>query len=209
MTITWTKPKLIWQLVNQGATNAVLTNMDLSFGIFIGASFNGAKLNGADMSAASLQDCDLRGAYFTNANLRFVNFLGAQMDGTTIIDSKSRLVWQILNQNAGVGTDLHGKDLSTTLLFGADFRGANLTNVLGTSVICETANFGGANLTRANFNSGDFFEAVLTNANLTLANFSLVDLTGANLRNATTNGTIFSGATFSNTIMPDGSIRNF
>jgi uncharacterized protein YjbI with pentapeptide repeats len=133
---------------------------------------------------------------FTGADMRFADFRGAQMDGTTIIDSKSRLVWQILNQNAGFGADLHGKDLSSTELVGADFRGANLTNALCTPIICESANFGSANLTKANFNSGDFIGATLTNANLTQVNFIAADFTNANLRDATTNGAIFSGATF-------------
>jgi uncharacterized protein YjbI with pentapeptide repeats len=47
----------------------------------------------------------------------------------------------------------------------------------------------------------------LTNANLAQAQFQFADFTQANLRNAITNGANFIGATFSNTIMPDGSIR--
>ena len=46
--------------------------------------------------------------------------------------------------------------------------------------------------------------AVLTNANFNSANFS-----NASLRNSNTNGATFSGAIFFNTVMPNGSIRNF
>ncbi len=208
-TVVDAKPKLIWQIINQGASNEVLANIDLSFGVFTGASFNGANLSNSALGAAVMMDTDLRHANFTNADTRFIDFRGALMDSTTIIDSRSRLVWQILNQNFAVGADLHGTNLSSVLLIGASFMGANLTNTVCTSIICENSNFGGANLTKANCSGGDFFSVILTNANLTQANFSSADLTDANLRNATTNGTIFTGATFSNTIMPDGSIRNF
>ncbi len=208
-TIIDAKPKQIWQIVNQGASNAALANIDLSFANFTGASFNGANLSNSALGADIMMNCDLRKANFTNADTRFIDFRGAQMDSTTIIDSRSRLVWQILNQNFGVGADLHGTNLSFVLLLGANLMGANLTNTVCTSIICENSNFGSANLTKANCNGGDFFSVILTNANLTQANFSSADLTDANLRNATTNGTVFTGATFNNTIMPDGSIRNF
>jgi uncharacterized protein YjbI with pentapeptide repeats len=87
--------------------------------------------------------------------------------------------------------------------------GANLTNTICTSSVFEESNFGMANMSHANCNSCDFFSAVLTNANLTFANCASADFTSANLRNAITNGASFLNATFSNTIMPDGSIRNF
>jgi uncharacterized protein YjbI with pentapeptide repeats len=203
------KPKLIWQIVNTGATNAVLTNKDLSFARFDSANFNGARLNNSDFSASFLDNADIRGANFTNANMRFVSFQGTLMDATTIIDSKSRLVWQIINQNFGVGRDLHGTNLASVDLEGANFSSANLSNTVCTLTIFEQANFGGANLLKANCTQADFFQASLTNANLSQVNFNSADLIDASLRNSTTNGATFIGTIFSNTIMPDGSIRNF
>lgn len=203
------KPKLIWQIVNTGAANAVLTNKDLSFARFEGVNFNGAKLNNSDFSASFLDSADIRGANFTNGNLRFVSFQGTLMDATTIIDSKSRLVWQIINQNFGVGRDLHGTNLASVDLQGANFSSANLSNTVCTLTIFEQANFGGANLFKASCSQADFLQASLTNANLQQVNFNSADLTSASLRNSTTNGATFIGTIFSNTIMPDGSVRNF
>jgi uncharacterized protein YjbI with pentapeptide repeats len=208
-TIMDPKMKLVWQIVNQGIAGLTLTNKDLSVARFPSVNFSGGKMNGSDFSASFLTGGDLRGASFSNANMRFVDFTDTQIDGATILDSKSRLVWQILNQNFGAGRDLHGTNLSSVFLVNANFVSANLSNVVCSLSICEEANFGGADLSRGTFSSADFFGAILTNANLTLANFSQADLSNANLLNANTNGTIFSGATFSNTIMPDGSIRNF
>src|SRR2546422_3728572 len=84
-----------------------------------------------------------------------------------------------------------------------------LSNVVFSTSVIEQGKFGGANLTRANFNSADLFSAIFTNANATQAIFRSADLTRANFRDAITNGADFTGAIFNNTIMPDGSIRNF
>jgi uncharacterized protein YjbI with pentapeptide repeats len=203
------KPKLIWQLSNQGAPGATLTNLDLAFANLSDANFNGTKFNGSDCSATDFRLSDLRNANFTNANMRFVDFRGTLLNTNTVLEAKSRLVWSILNQDTGAGADLHGTNLSSTLLLEADLSGANLTNLVFTTGICEGSKFGGSNLSRANCTQTDFFACIFTNANLTQAVFRFTDLTQANFRNALTNGTDFTGATFSNTIMPDGSIRNF
>jgi uncharacterized protein YjbI with pentapeptide repeats len=202
------KPKLIWEIVNHGAVSSNLMNLDLSLATFTNVSFHAAKLNGSDLSASDFRLADLRVANLTGANTRFIDLRGTLLDATTTIDAKSRLVWQILN-NGGANQDFHGANLATTWLIGANLVGANLTNTLFTTSVLEEVNFGAANLTRANLNNADIFSGTLTNANLTQAQFRFSDLTDANLRHAITNGADFTGATFSNTIMPDGSIRNF
>jgi uncharacterized protein YjbI with pentapeptide repeats len=208
-TVMDAKHRLIWQVVNQGAVNAVLTNEDLSFATLSDVSFNGAKLNGSTLFGSFLDGTDLRGANFSNCNVEFIDFQDAQMDGTTIIGAEPRLVWQLLTVNFGVGRDLHSAIMSNAYLVGADFTGANLTNAVCTSTLFDSAVFGNANLTGVQCASCQFNSAILTNANLTAANFINADFTSANLLNAITNRANFSGATFSNTIMPDGSIRNF
>ncbi len=204
-----TQPKLVWQVVNFGATNAVLTNKDLSFARLDGVSFNGAKLNGTLFTQSFLNNADVRGANLTNCALTFVTWGGALMDGSTVIEPRSRLVWQIINQNFGVGRDLRSTNLTSMDLNGANFFGANLSNTVCSASLFESANFGNANLAKATCVSCDFFQAMLTNAVLTNANFSGANFTSASFRNANTNGAIFTGATFFNTIMPNGSIRNF
>ncbi|HXJ74914.1 MAG TPA: pentapeptide repeat-containing protein, partial [Candidatus Dormibacteraeota bacterium] len=133
------KPKLIWQIVNEGRPGGVLTNQDLSFASLIGANLNGAKLNGSDLSATDLRDADVRGANFTLANLRFVDFRGTLIDSNTIIEPKQRLVWNLINQG-GAGADLHGTNLSSVLLAGVNLSSANLSNTVCTTSIFEQAN---------------------------------------------------------------------
>ena len=89
------KPRLLWQIVNNGVAGLALTNKDLSIATLTNVNFNGTKLNGANLNNTDLRDADIRGANFTGANLTFVDFRGTLMDGTTTIDAKSRLTWQI------------------------------------------------------------------------------------------------------------------
>ena len=73
--------------------------------------------------------------------------------------------------------------------------GANLTGAILTS-----ANLGSANLSGAVLNNGTFTNTALSFANLSNASITGADLTGANLFDANV-----TGATWSNTICPDGS----
>ena len=208
-TVMDAQPKLVWSVVNSNAVNAVLTNKDFSFARLNGVSFNGAKLNNSVFTESFLNNADVRGANLTNATLIFVTWVGAQMNASTVIEARSRLTWQIINQNFGVGRDLRNTNLVQMDLNGANFFGANLSNAVLSASLFESANFGTANLAKANCINCDFFQAMLTNAVLTNANFSGAIFSNASLRNANTNGAIFTGATFFNTIMPNGSIRNF
>ena len=201
------KSVLVWQLVNDQATNNVFTNLDLSFADMRSANLKGMNFSGSDFSANDLGGADARGANFTNANLRFVVWQSAQMDTNTIIEPKSRLTWEIVNQGA-VNRQLAGTNLSSMFLGRSDMRGVNLTNANLSVAVFDFSNLGEADLRDANVASASLFGATLTNATLNNANLSFTDLTSANLFGATTNGTIFTGATFSQTIMPDGSVRN-
>lgn len=176
----------VWQLVNGQTTTTIFTNLDISVADLREADLRSMNFSGSDLSSSILDGADLRGANFTNANLRFVSFRGALLDSSTVLDAKSRLAWDIVTQGAD-GRDLHGTNLSSTFLALANLQNANLTN----------ANLGFAIL----------FSADLRNANLRNANFGSADLRQANLLGAITNGANFFGATFGQTIMPDGSIR--
>ena len=203
------KPKLIWQIVNQGAPNAVFTNQDLDRSFLEGANLNGAKLIDAHLLASDLERADLRGADLTGADLRLVDFLGTVLDTNTILSSQALLVWQIRNQNAGANANLAGAGLNNVWLLSANLVNADLTGANCTNSEFFQANLGGANCTRASFLEADMPGTILTNANLTSANMTFVNLTGANLRDAITNGCDFGNAIFSKTIMPDGTVRNF
>ncbi len=101
--------------------------------------------------------------------------------------------------------DLSGANLSGANLSGADFSQANLSEV----------NLTNANLTDAVLSEADLTFANLTNANLTnVRELEGANLFGTNLTNTNLTNTnprpphILREAIFSNTIMPDGSIRN-
>jgi uncharacterized protein YjbI with pentapeptide repeats len=201
-------PKLIWQIVNLGLSNLVLTNAVFTNATLTNLNFKGVDLTRANLFGDDLTGSDLRGANFTSATNDFVDFTGTLIDGSTVLDAKSRLVWGILNQPLA-GRDLHGTNISSTFLFQANLSAYNLTNSVCTNAFWEDCNLGGANLSRGNFTDTVFLGSFITNANLTQANFQRADFTDASLRNSITNGANFAGAKFSNTIMPDGSIRNF
>ena len=81
------KPKLIWQIVNRGATNAVLTNADLSNAFLEDADLRGAKLNSANLRGSDLSRADIRGANLTGANIQLVSFPGTLLDSNTVISA--------------------------------------------------------------------------------------------------------------------------
>ena len=114
------QPMLVWQVVNNGATNAVLTNQDLSFAWLEGVGFNGAQLNNTLLTDSVLINSDLRGANLTGAQ-RILDLHGAQMNSNTVVEGRTWLVWAVLRQNFGVGRDLHGTNLNSTILVGANF----------------------------------------------------------------------------------------
>lgn len=206
-TVLSEQSRQIRDIVINGAAGATLTNVDFNFANFKGANLSNANFSGSGLFESILSQCDLRGAKFTSADMRFVFLDGAVLDTNTVIDAKSRLVWQIVN-NGAVGQNLRATDLSFVTLIGADFRDTIATNVNFGDSLMVRANFGNASLVGANCSSADWTGCVLTNADLIRANFFNAILTRANLRSAVTNGANFAGAVFNQTIMPDGTIRN-
>ena len=204
------KQKLIWQIVNQGASNAVLTGQDLSVAFLENVNLNGAKLNNANLLETDLEQADIRGANFTGANLLLVDFTGSLLNSNTIISSQALLVWKILNQNAGTNASLAGANLSGVWLLGANLSKANLTNANCSNSEFFEANLSGANCTKTSFSGSDFEQHPPDQRQSYLGHHDVSELErDANFRNAITNGATFTGAVFTNTIMPNGTIRNF
>lgn len=99
------------------------------------------------------------------------------------------------------GMNLNGLDLGSVNLSGADLSGANLENTI----------LFGANLRGANLRGANLTQAMLSGADLSGADLSEANLTGANLFQVKANelgGVFFTNAIFSETMMPDGNIRN-
>src|SRR5882672_5501397 len=117
-----------WEIVNQGATGRNLQRADLSFADISEADLRRADLREADLSAAFAIRTDLSGANLLTANLRFIDLRGAKFNTNTLVNAKTRLIWQIVNEGVS-GRDLHGLDLSGAVLAEGKLRSANLTNV--------------------------------------------------------------------------------
>jgi len=160
------KALLVEIIKSQGAVGASLT----------GAYLSGANLRGTDLSGANLSGTDLSGTDLSGANLSFT-----QIDRTTVIDEKWRLIWEIVNQPEK-GRHLSGADLSGADLSGANLIDANLVdaNLRGTDL--SSADLSGANLIDANLIDANLTDADLTDANLTDANLTDANLTDANVR---------------------------
>jgi uncharacterized protein YjbI with pentapeptide repeats len=189
-----------------------------------GADLRKANLSGANLEEANLSEADLRGADLSDAELVGADLRGAKIEDTTRINSKWRLVWEIVNQGAE-GRDLSGADLSGANLNGIDLRETNLNevNLSGADLVganLNGANLSGANLSEAdlwmaNLSGADLLKADLSGANLGLANLreadlgeadlGRADLGGADLGGVNLSGTDLSGAEYSfQTKWPDG-----
>ena len=172
------KNSLVHNILTKRVDVSTLQGVDLSR-----ADLGGANLHRADLSKANLSKANLSGANLYEVNLSRANLSGADLSGadlrgtmvdeTTQIDTKWRLVWEIVNQGvsdrdlSGVDlceADLREADLNSTYLFGANLRSADLF---------------GANLRSANLSEADLREADLREADLREADLREADLHGA------------------------------
>lgn len=156
-------------MINVVATNANfrfarIADADLSSGNYTGADFSFAELAGVDLTFSDLSNCDLRGAILEGAIINFTRFHGTRINQDTVMDTRCRAVWDIVN-GQGAGGNFTNLDLSFT-----DLRNGNLTN----------ARLQGADLTGVDFNFAD-----LSGANLSNATLRQLDLRGTILSSAT------------------------
>jgi len=100
-----------------------MTGADLSK-----ANLNGADLSGTDLSGTDLSEANLSGADLSGADLSQANITGAKIDGETQLDTKWRVIWEIVNQEV-IRQDLQGIDLRGANVIGVDFGRTNLRGV--------------------------------------------------------------------------------
>lgn len=162
-----------------------------------GANLKEANLSRADLFGVNLSHTNLIGADLRNAYLDFADLRGTEIDSTTKIDEKWRIVWEIVNQGARKrnlqGVNLESADLKDVDLTDADLSCAYLQDV---------------QLSRANLRGANFY-----NADLTCAILNEADLNGANLRkaylsDAWLNDASLSGAKLENAYMVGTELRN-
>jgi len=203
------KWRLVWEIVNHGASGRDLTGVDLSQANLSGADMSQAILSRAvlaatDLSGANLYGADLRGAVLTapdpqggtphHATLHGADLAGVMMDDSTQIEGKWRLVWEIVNQGAQnrdlsgavlSGADLHEIDFGGAILIGARLDGANLRGADLSGADLNGASLRNADLAETNLAGANLFEAQLVGAKLPAdlggANFRKANLAGANL----------------------------
>jgi len=162
------KWRTVWQILNQSAENRDLT---MRGGVYLSqADLRGANLRGANLTSGSLSETDLRGADLTGANLNNVSLYKTNIDETTQLDDKWRLVWEIVNQG-GSGLDLRGVNLSQANLADADLSYANLSRAVLTDTNLSNANLYGSDLrgailTAPDPHGGKPHQAILNQADL-------------------------------------------
>ena len=196
----------IWLIVTGKAAGRTFSNVDLTFADLSGGDLSRASLVGLDLSGADFMDADLRGANLTGAILRLHDLRGTRMDQATLIASKWRTIWDIIN-NPRADRSHPNADLSLGFFIDSTFERANVSGANFGLGVMGDPNFEGANAANARFNNvefhgGNFKNADLRNANFLNAILEDVNFLGANMTNA-----ILSGAIFRRTTMPDGSIR--
>jgi uncharacterized protein YjbI with pentapeptide repeats len=99
-----------------------------------------AKLN----ATKKCEDCDLKGANFTDMNLQGVDLYRARLSGANL-----------------TGANLQGAYMNRTDLQGANLTNANLTGVELTNAYLQNANLAGANLTEANLEYSTFCKTTM------------------------------------------------
>ncbi|MDJ0674225.1 MAG: pentapeptide repeat-containing protein [Calothrix sp. MO_167.B42] len=169
-------------LSNANLSGANLSDSRLSRAVLTGVDLSNANLSDADLGDADLSNANLNGADLSDADLSGTNLWGVKINSKIKLDSKWRLVWEIVNQEA-VGKNLSNADLSDANLEyanleGAYLRGANL----------EYANLEGAYLRGANLEGAYLRDAYLEYANLEGAYLRDAYLEGANLEYANLEG---------------------
>lgn len=199
--------RTIWEMVNNRAAGRNFNQGNLSVTDLSGANLTNCLFRLADFSGADLQQTDLSGADLTSANMRFVDFRGTKIDARTLMSSKWRLVWDIINNprsnRVHSNTDLSQGFWVNVDLDHADIHGTQFTTGVMFDPVLNTVNALGTTFSGVQFNGGDLRNGDFRNAIFSNAQFDGVDMTGAK-----TNGAIFTGAIFTHTTMPDGSIRN-
>ncbi len=190
-------------------TGADLFQLNLVNGDLSGADFREANLAMSTLHETNFTGVDLTSAQVFRSDLTNTTFVDATLDGAAFEQST------LLNANlSGVSAkrvNLFRSEMSGVQLTDANLSDANLAQVIAqgarmSAVTATHADFTGADLRNSDLSGADLSFANLAGANLTGVNFTGANLTGAVLWLADINGASFTGAVFSRTTCPDGSV---
>ncbi|MFB2833944.1 pentapeptide repeat-containing protein [Floridanema evergladense] len=179
---------------------ANLSRADLSYANLSGTDLSGANLSRADLSYANLSSANLSRADLSYANLSGANLSGSYLSLTKIneetkLDSKWRLVWEIVNQ------EVEGRDLSNADLSNANLKFAKLNGARLVKAQLQSTELSNTKLAKANLIGAD-----LTNARLLEADLTDADLSGTKVKNAVFGDNLGIFATMKRDLIERGAI---
>lgn len=187
-----------------------LKGADLEGADLSGADLTEARLNGANLENAVLTGAILRRAKLTHASLLYASLQGADLDGADITGSlfgSAQLEGACMRGCRGSvrfdsanldGVQASDADFSSSSLFYASFRCADLRRVCFEDAFCCDVTFAGADLRHAKFDPRPC-------RSLGDVDLSGCDLRGANLEGLTPASCYFKQARYSSsTILPAG-----
>ncbi len=212
--------------------NSNFTNANLDF--FEASDLTGSDLQGADISNANFSSAILTHVKSGNVTASQAPYLppywslyrGYLLGPGTDFSGANLSNWDFSNDNLSgddlSGTNLTGANLTNAVLDGANVQGAIFANVTWTGV--ESGSITGqplslpahwmlvngyligpqAGLVSADLTGADLANADLAGADLYLGSLNNANLTGADLKGADLDVVNLTGATWSNTVCPDG-----
>ena len=149
----------------------------------IGTNFTGARLDNANFTKALLRNCD-----FTKASLDYVNWTGATFKRCEFQDNSNLKDPKVINlctsRRSETAKDFSLADLSELNLVEVDLHGANLNSAILNGANLSNADLKGANLNAAILDGADLSNADLKGANLSNIRAPKTNFTGVNLSGA-------------------------
>ena len=176
-----------------------LSGLNLSAGAIVNSTYINSNFAGTNLTSMILGESSFSGSNFCGANLTNVYFRGSSLVNTNL--TNANLTGATFETDIS-GATINGADLTSTVENGFTFAHLESTKSYAdknlSGVIFDYNDIGGWNLSGLNLQNTSFFASKIAGTN-----FSNSDLRGADI--SVTKGT----ATYKNTIMSDGVIKNF
>lgn len=171
--------------------SADFSGADLRYRNFVGVNLQNANLSNANLKGSDMQNANLSAATL-GSDVRNVNFQDATLDSASITGYIEH-------------TNFIGATLNSANIESATFESNNLSGLeFNTVNFLNTISFYNNNLQNTEFNNLHLANVSMQNNNVTGANFTNVQFEDSNLQGNNLSVAILTGATWINTICPDG-----
>lgn len=188
-------------IFNFNATEYDLSGLNLSAGAIVNSTYINSNFAGTNLTSKTLGESNFSDSNFCGANLTNVYFRGSSLVNTNLTNANLTGVTFTTETDIS-GATINGADLTSTVENGFTFAHLESTKSYAdknlSGVIFDYNDIGGWDLSGLNLQNTSFFASKIAGTN-----FSNSDLRGADI--SVTKGT----ATYKNTIMSDGVIKNF